>query len=494
MVKSSSSLENEPCCSKSYKKNTKSLNYKITDLDDKLFDSKNMLFYYEAGLAQVKGRLADFKNQEIKFCEKIRGLELQVGFKNDRIESLTNELELLKKEKGKLETKLTGFLSVSKDLDSLLESQKLDKNNKGLGYSAIPPPPAQVYSPPKKDMSWTGLPEFADDTITDYSRPSPIIKSNTDDTNRNSCVTETRESSSIITSKPAIEFVKAAERPTDTKIDKVETAKKSVVKYAELYIKPSKKSTVRGNQRIWNNLKSQQLGVKNRRTCSTNTHKSNSPRPVVHKTGVKRLERELKARTSPIIIYKVDRGRSRLDKNKEGLGCSVVPPPPTQVYSPPKKDMSWTGLPKFADDTITDYSRPSPTIKSNTDDTNRNSLVTETRESSSIITSRPTIKFVRAGERPTDTKIDKVKSAKKSVVKYAELYRKPSKKSTGNSWTKLKDSVRTKRSRGTKSKEVVNYILQDKIKLLTNNLEDSEVKHQVYGRIVGIKEHLIQET
>nr|GEV81106.1 putative ribonuclease H-like domain-containing protein [Tanacetum cinerariifolium] len=31
------------------------------------------------------------------------------------------------------------------------------------------PPPALVYSPLKKDMSWIGLPEFADDTITDYS-------------------------------------------------------------------------------------------------------------------------------------------------------------------------------------------------------------------------------------------------------------------------------------------------------------------------------------
>nr|GFA28317.1 putative ribonuclease H-like domain-containing protein [Tanacetum cinerariifolium] len=36
--------------------------------------------------------------------------------------------------------------------------------------------PAQVYSPPKKDMSWRGLPEFADDT---YSRPSPIIEMRT---------------------------------------------------------------------------------------------------------------------------------------------------------------------------------------------------------------------------------------------------------------------------------------------------------------------------
>nr|GEZ07472.1 putative ribonuclease H-like domain-containing protein [Tanacetum cinerariifolium] len=33
-------------------------------------------------------------------------------------------------------------------------SQRSDKNKEGLGYSAVPPL-AQVYSPPKKDMSWT---------------------------------------------------------------------------------------------------------------------------------------------------------------------------------------------------------------------------------------------------------------------------------------------------------------------------------------------------
>nr|GEV66753.1 JmjC domain-containing protein [Tanacetum cinerariifolium] len=65
-------------------------------------------------------------------------------------------------------------------LDTLLGSQRFDKNKEGLGYSAIPPP-AQVYSPLKKDMSWTRLPKFADDTITDFSRPSPSIESNTND-------------------------------------------------------------------------------------------------------------------------------------------------------------------------------------------------------------------------------------------------------------------------------------------------------------------------
>nr|GEX52424.1 hypothetical protein [Tanacetum cinerariifolium] len=82
-----------------------------------------------------------------------------------------------------------------------------------------------------------------DDTITDYSRPSPAIESNSDDLqNRNPSVTETEASSSSILSKPAIKFVKATERPTKNKTDKVETIKKPIVQYAKLYRKTSKKS------------------------------------------------------------------------------------------------------------------------------------------------------------------------------------------------------------------------------------------------------------
>nr|GEV97176.1 hypothetical protein [Tanacetum cinerariifolium] len=49
---------------------------------------------------------------------------------------------------------------------------------KGVGfneYCDVPPPPAQVYSPPKKDLSWMGLPEFVDETVTDYTMPTPSI-------------------------------------------------------------------------------------------------------------------------------------------------------------------------------------------------------------------------------------------------------------------------------------------------------------------------------
>nr|GEZ83720.1 ribonuclease H-like domain-containing protein [Tanacetum cinerariifolium] len=167
-------------------------------------------------LSQVKGRLAEFKNQEIKFCEKIKGLELQVKFKTNRIESFTNELELLKKEKRELDTKLTGFHTASKNLDNLLESQRSDKNKEGLGYSVVPPPPAQVYSPPKKDMSWTGLPEFANDTVTDYTRPSPSIESNPNDfQSSSSSASENGESTGSILSKPEIKFVRHADSLTD---------------------------------------------------------------------------------------------------------------------------------------------------------------------------------------------------------------------------------------------------------------------------------------
>nr|GFD02452.1 hypothetical protein [Tanacetum cinerariifolium] len=101
--------------------------------------------------------------------------------------------------------KLAGLLTASKDLDNLIESQRSDKSKEGLGYNDVPPPIAQLYLSPKKDLSWTGLQECADDTVTDYSRPSPIIESTSgDDQNINSSATKNGESTDSILSKPAV--------------------------------------------------------------------------------------------------------------------------------------------------------------------------------------------------------------------------------------------------------------------------------------------------
>nr|GFA82060.1 hypothetical protein [Tanacetum cinerariifolium] len=312
--------------------------------DDKAPTEFALMAKSSSSLSQVEARLVEFKTQEIKLCEKIRGLEFDVKNKNTKTENHMNELEQVKKEKEDLDSKLTSFESASKDIDTLLGSQRSDKNKKVLRYNVVPPLPAQVCSPPKKDMSWTGLPEFADDTMTDYSRPSLSIESNTSDLqNSNSFVSEHGESSCSILSNHMIKFVKAADSPIDIKTHKVETVRKS--------------SEVRD-----------------------------------------------------------------LIRTRRFLDTMLFPPLPAQVCSPPKKDMSWTGLPEFADDTITDYSRPFLSIESNTSDLqNSNSFVSEHGESSCSILSNPMIKFVKAADSPIDIKTHKVETVRKSFVRYAEI-------------------------------------------------------------------------
>nr|GEX93087.1 hypothetical protein [Tanacetum cinerariifolium] len=195
------------------KKNTKTLNNKITDLADKLFDAKNMIYHYKLALAQVESRLVQYKEREVKYIEKIRTLEFHNKSHTECIEILKKKLETLKLKKDGVDGKLVGLLKALKDLDNLIESQKSDKIKDGLRYSAVPPPPAQLYLSSKKDLSWTSLPECADDTVTDYSRPSPTVESTSgDDQNRNSSTSENGESTDSILSKLAVKFVKATER------------------------------------------------------------------------------------------------------------------------------------------------------------------------------------------------------------------------------------------------------------------------------------------
>nr|GEX70411.1 ribonuclease H-like domain-containing protein [Tanacetum cinerariifolium] len=167
---------------------------------------------YKLALAQVESRLVEYKEREVKYCEKIRTLEYYNESNNECIKTLKKKLKTLKEEKEGVNGKLAGLLKASKDLDNLIESQRSDKIKDGLGYSDVPPPPAKLYLSPKKDLSWTGLPECADDTVTDYSRPTPTVESTSgDDQNRNLSVSETV--ASPITPKP---FIKKRVRKSST--------------------------------------------------------------------------------------------------------------------------------------------------------------------------------------------------------------------------------------------------------------------------------------
>nr|GEV19734.1 ribonuclease H-like domain-containing protein [Tanacetum cinerariifolium] len=153
----------------------------------------------------------------------------------------------------------------------LLESQKLNKDKKGVGFNEyydVPPPHAQVYSPHTKDLSWMGLPEFVDDTVTDYTRPIPSIdvsKSVSKELEErwkrnNPFFFEQGGSSGNVVSKPMIKFVKEFGCPNATKVNNIKNARKPTVKYAEMHRNISQSPRVRRNKRNWNNQKSQQLG------------------------------------------------------------------------------------------------------------------------------------------------------------------------------------------------------------------------------------------
>ncbi|GJS73573.1 putative ribonuclease H-like domain-containing protein [Tanacetum coccineum] len=115
----------------------------------------------------------------------------------------------------------------------------------GLGlneYTAVPPPPAQVYSPPKNDLSWTGLSQFVDVTVTDYSRPTPsidVLKDVSDQKAiwKRNCASSSEQVGSFdnVVSKPMIRFVKETSCPSVSKVNNTKNSRKPTVKYAEMY-------------------------------------------------------------------------------------------------------------------------------------------------------------------------------------------------------------------------------------------------------------------
>ncbi|GJV58472.1 hypothetical protein Tco_1459477 [Tanacetum coccineum] len=224
-----------------------------------------------------------------------------------------NELEEVKKEKESIDFKIEKFDNASKDLDSLLGNQRLVIDKKGLGfneYNIVPPPPAQSLSPLRKIYRPTPSIDVSKDVSDDQKA---IWKRNS------ASSSEQVGSFDNVVSKPMIRFVKETGCPSVSKVNNTENSRKPTVKYAEMYrntsqspkvmssnfgppiiedwdsedesevnftlnktVRPSieqvkfdkstrevvgeketpkqNKSHPRGNQRNWNNQKSQQLG------------------------------------------------------------------------------------------------------------------------------------------------------------------------------------------------------------------------------------------
>ncbi|GJX81361.1 ribonuclease H-like domain-containing protein, partial [Tanacetum coccineum] len=155
------------------------------------------------------------------FCEQLAILKRDISYKDSEISMLKSELEKLKQEKESNQLKIENFNNASKSLDKLIGSQITDKSRKGVGfvsYNAVQPPHTGLFSPPNLDLSYFGLEEFQQPEFEGYGPKTS--KSVSEDISN-----EVRESPDA----SLVEELVSDDNP-------------------------------RGNQRNWNNQKSQQLG------------------------------------------------------------------------------------------------------------------------------------------------------------------------------------------------------------------------------------------
>nr|GEY54171.1 hypothetical protein [Tanacetum cinerariifolium] len=133
MANTESKVFDNSLCSKGCKKNNDSLTSKIKDLTDELFKANNYIYHYKLAVAQLEGRLVEYKEREVKYIEKIRTLELYRESNLKSIESLSKKLDTIKLEKDRVDGKLAGLLKALKKLDNLIESQRSDKERVPTG-------------------------------------------------------------------------------------------------------------------------------------------------------------------------------------------------------------------------------------------------------------------------------------------------------------------------------------------------------------------------
>ncbi|GJT24623.1 hypothetical protein Tco_0894560 [Tanacetum coccineum] len=240
-------------------------------LDLELNETKFKASTYKRGLATVKEQLVIYRKNEVLFSEEVAVLKREVACKEYEINVLKSDFKKVKQEKDDIDFKIEKYDNASKSLDKLLESQITDKSKKGLGYNIVPPPHPLIYNGPSKlDLSYSGLDEFKESEFEVYGprndkqksnincdEKSHNSKENTDDSLEKEQVLEDENSSvdsplntdnkTVFHTAKKVEFVtpKNNEKPV-----------RKSVRYLEMYIS----HRLRGNQRNWNGMKSNQLG------------------------------------------------------------------------------------------------------------------------------------------------------------------------------------------------------------------------------------------
>ncbi|GJS29821.1 ribonuclease H-like domain-containing protein [Tanacetum coccineum] len=175
MAFSDSEVHNDKTCSKTCLKSFETLKTQLDDLRIEFNKSEFNLATYKRGLASVEKQLVFYKKNEVIFCEQLAVLKRDISYKDSEISMLKSELEKLKQEKESNQLKIENFDNASKSLDKLIRSQITDKSRKDMGfvsYNVVPPSPTGLFSPPKFDLSNSGLEEFQQPEFESYGPKS----------------------------------------------------------------------------------------------------------------------------------------------------------------------------------------------------------------------------------------------------------------------------------------------------------------------------------
>ncbi|GJV63186.1 ribonuclease H-like domain-containing protein, partial [Tanacetum coccineum] len=205
MAFSDSEVHNDKTCSKTCLKSYETLKTQLDDLRIEFDKSEFNLATYKRELAFIEEQLVFYKKNEVIFCEQLAVLKRDISYKDSEI-------------------------------------------------SMLKTPPTGLFSPPNLDLSYSGLEEFQQPEFESYG-PKSVSK---DISNK---VRESPDAPLVEELVSDDKLEKKTVFPTVAKMEFVrpkqqEKPVRKPVKYAKMY----RSQSPRGNQRNWNNRKSQQLG------------------------------------------------------------------------------------------------------------------------------------------------------------------------------------------------------------------------------------------
>ncbi|GJS46743.1 putative ribonuclease H-like domain-containing protein [Tanacetum coccineum] len=221
---------------------------------------------YKTGLESVEARLVVFKKNEFVYEEDIKLLKRKVYLRDLDIVELKRKLELVTKEKDKVQLIVQKIENSSKNLSELLDRQIMDKSKTGLWYNAVPPPYTGYFMSPKHDLVYPILDYFVEvnESASESVVEKSIVETNEPKNARKengAPIIEDWVSESEEEDVPKFKTIEMFNKPSFAKINFVKSTKQ-VKSPRNTSVDKNRQNTPspRGNKRNLNQQMSQKLG------------------------------------------------------------------------------------------------------------------------------------------------------------------------------------------------------------------------------------------